>query len=239
MTLKDQIRIRNAATDLLRDLWRSRERIWAVPPLADGLLPIPVDVIACKLLDLTLEEPEEMRFGHEFEQYEVAGFLDRAERRIVIAQKFPLEWRRFTMAHEIAHWMLHPDVTSHRDRALCGGERANGRRPLQEQEADVFAAELLMPTKALKRRFIDAFGGPFDGRKIDSEVAFWLSAGVARRGIARRVTEVDLSSNLRYRAMIIAETASFAGHHFSPLTDAFGVSPTALAIQLEDLGLVT
>jgi hypothetical protein len=52
------------------------------------------------------------------------------------------------------------------------------------------------------------------------------------------VDEIQFSSNLRYRALVIAETASYAGQHFVPLTTAFGVSSTALAIQLEDLGLV-
>src|SRR5579863_1485959 len=233
MTSIDKLNIIHAATGVLRSHWQERHRIWVNPPNADGLLPIPVDKIARDLLGLSLEEPEEILFAHSEDKYEVAGFLDRGERRIVVAQKFRPEWRRFTLAHEVAHWILHPKITHHRDRPLTGGERANQTRPHDEQEADVFASELLMPEKALRRKFTAAFGSPFDGREPDSTAAFWLSAGSNRH-----VNEIQLSADLRYRAMIIAQTASFAGRHFTPLSTVFGVSPTALAIQLEDLGLV-
>src|SRR5262245_23994360 len=82
--------------------------------------------------------------------FEIAGLVDRSQRRIVVAQKFRIEWRRFTTAHEIGHWVLHPGLIHHRDRPLEGGERANRSRPRQEQEADLFAAELLMPSKMVQ-----------------------------------------------------------------------------------------
>jgi len=121
----------------------------------------------------------------------------------------------------------------HRDRPIAGGERANQNRPQHEQEADVFAAELLMPTKVLTSKFMEAFGSRVDGRQPNHELAFWLSAGTGRQ-----VNEIDFSSDPRYRAMVVAETSSFGTHHFTPLVKTFGVSPTALAIQLEDLRLV-
>jgi Zn-dependent peptidase ImmA (M78 family) len=152
MTAIDKLKITRAATSVLRSLWQERRRIWANPPNADGLLPIPVDKIARDLLGLSLEEPEEILFANSADNYEVAGFLDRGERRIVVAQKFRPEWRRFTLAHEVAHWILHPKITHHRDRPLTGGERANQTRPKEEQEADVFAAELVMPEKPLRKK---------------------------------------------------------------------------------------
>ncbi len=48
--------------------------------------------------------------------------------------------RRFTIAHEIGHFVLHPG----RPRMERGGQVTEGGR-LEEREADVFAAELLMP----------------------------------------------------------------------------------------------
>jgi len=48
--------------------------------------------------------------------------------------------RRFTIAHEIGHFVLHPE----RCRPERGGA-VNEAGRMQEREADAFAAELLMP----------------------------------------------------------------------------------------------
>jgi hypothetical protein len=48
--------------------------------------------------------------------------------------------RRFTIAHEIGHFVLHPE---HCRPERGGGVNEAGRR--EEREADAFAAELLMP----------------------------------------------------------------------------------------------
>lgn len=56
--------------------------------------------------------------------------------------------RRFTIAHEIGHYVLHPG----RPRMERGGHVTEAGR-LEEREADVFAAELLMP-EALVREAV-------------------------------------------------------------------------------------
>jgi hypothetical protein len=233
VTVTQREKIEGVARDLLGRLWRKRGEIWPVPPDPDGLLPIPVEVLIREVLDLRLEEPEEIPANHRTPHFETAGFVNCAEGRIVVAQKQRPEWRRFTMAHEVGHFMLHPKANYHRDRTLTGGERANSGRPEIEQEADVFAAELLMPRRMLIRKFTEALGPQFDGRIPNLNDAFWLSAGTDRA-----VTEIRLAEDLRYRAMVVAETRSFGGRHFTPLVRTFGVSPTAMAIQLEDLRLV-
>src|SRR6266849_3673955 len=146
-------------------LWRQRKALWREPP-RDGfdLLPIPVENVACVLLRLSLSEPEEI--PSERPGFQVAGLLNRTERRIVLAQKPPLEWRRFTLAHEIGHYILHPQLVLHRDRSLNGGERSNGAtRPAIEQEADLFAARLLMPQRLLVEAFRGRFGPLLDVRQ--------------------------------------------------------------------------
>lgn len=120
-------------------------------------LPVPVEAIAEDLLGLRIEESWAI---------DCSGMLLPAERLIVLnahekarAQKArardapPLRRFRFTIAHEIGHWVCHclegraqtmepsycrpVDLTEATDRAL-------------EREANVFAAELLMPEPAVR-----------------------------------------------------------------------------------------
>src|SRR5205085_8276692 len=153
--------------------------------------------------------------------------------RIVVAQKFKVEWRRFTAAHEIGHWILHPSVVSLRERPLTGAERANPSRPAEEREADIFAAELLMPRKVLTEYFTRHFGACIDGTRPDEELAFWLSAGAGRD-----INMIELSKyGVSYRAFLISGLSSYRSRHFVSMADRFGVSLKAMAIQLEKLGL--
>src|SRR4051794_2163692 len=98
-------------------------------------LPVPAEAIAEDLLGLRIVE----------EPLEVSGLLYPADRLIVLNADESLVRRRFTLAHEVGHWVCqclegteapvfcrHQDVAVSTDRAL-------------EREANIFAAELLMP----------------------------------------------------------------------------------------------
>jgi IrrE N-terminal-like domain len=115
-------------------------------------LPVPVEAITADLLGLRVEERWDI---------ECSGMLLPAERRIVLnASELaggrndpPLRRIRFTIAHEIGHWVCHclegrapspapaycrpVDLTEAADRTL-------------EREANVFAAEFLMPEPAVR-----------------------------------------------------------------------------------------
>jgi hypothetical protein len=54
--------------------------------------------------------------------------------------------RRFTIAHEIGHFVLHPELA----RPERGGDVTEAGR-VQEREADAFAAELLMPEDLVRQ----------------------------------------------------------------------------------------
>jgi hypothetical protein len=84
---------------------------------------VPTDIIVRSLLGVALEEPEEIPADPKTPNFEIAGFMNREENRIVIAQKYKSEYRRFTMAHEIGHGVLHPGTVYHRDRPMTGGEK--------------------------------------------------------------------------------------------------------------------
>lgn len=103
------------------------------------VIPVPVESIAEDLLGLRVGERDDL---------DCSGLLVPAQRRIWINAREAAESpgrRRFTIAHELGHWVCHvlegyrapvycrpADLTETADRAL-------------EREANIFAAELLMP----------------------------------------------------------------------------------------------
>ena len=232
-------RVRAAATDLLNRLWRQRNQVWELTPHSvDDIFPLDVCVVARKGLGVRFEEPEEIPPGgyipRAFVPVQTAGFIDRRGNRIVVAQRFPYDCRRFTGAHEIGHWILHPNFIYHRDRPLRGHERLMPKRAREESEADAFAAELLMPSKHLQRCYFERFREPMRVSALDESAVFWLSGG---RPSGERPPDFA-SRDKRFLSMRMATCSSFGSHHFVPLAKRFGVSPTAAGIRLEELGLI-
>lgn len=102
-------------------------------------LPVPVEQIAEDLLGLSVAESEELQ---------VSGLLLPAEHEVWLnaleARESPGR-RRFTIAHEVGHWVcqcLEGRVAPIFCRSTDVGV-GEGRQ--LEREANVFAAELLMP----------------------------------------------------------------------------------------------
>ena len=112
-------------------------------------IPVPVESIAEDFLGLRIEERD---IG------DCSGMLIPSERLIVVnaaeamSGDTPTRRHRFTIAHELGHWICHArpdphsaapsycrtqDVSHHTDRDL-------------EREANVFGAELLMPEAAVR-----------------------------------------------------------------------------------------
>jgi Zn-dependent peptidase ImmA (M78 family) len=86
---------------------------------------------------------------------EVSGFFDFSARAIYVNNKDPSTRQGFTIAHELGHFMLHSDLFSRHPeeykvllRAPIGGVKD----PL-EQEANAFAAHLLVPRAFLERYY--------------------------------------------------------------------------------------
>jgi Zn-dependent peptidase ImmA (M78 family) len=86
---------------------------------------------------------------------QVSGILlVKADGHVMVVNKnHPLFRRRFTIAHEIGHFVLHRDQESifvddslafHRDAKI------SNLKPWQEREANLFAAHLLMPEAELR-----------------------------------------------------------------------------------------
>ena len=120
-------------------------------------IPVPVESIAEDLLGLRIEE----------RLLEYSGMLLPAERTIVLntaespRNDPPLRRHRFTIAHEIGHWVCHclegrapspapsycraTDIAGDADRAI-------------EREANIFASELLMPEAAVRAAWREIWG---------------------------------------------------------------------------------
>ena len=239
MAQRPRSSVRREARELLIRAWNRRQSIWDGPVTADDIFPLEVRLVAQAVLGVAFEEPEQISSTTPLSKHtvpiETAGFIDRVGNRIVVAQKFQSDYRRFTAAHEIGHWLLHPNLTYHRDRPLKGYERFIQERPTEEYEADVFAAELLMPTKPMQRCFLDRFSHVIRLSRLTDSTVFWLRGNSPRP--PARISDFT-SRGTRHLAMLLATCESFEGCHFDSIAKRFGVSPTAAAIQLEELQLV-
>jgi Zn-dependent peptidase ImmA (M78 family) len=115
-----------------------RERYHAA--FAGEELPVPVEAIAGDLLGLHVEEAA----------LDCSGLLAPTERRIVVNAGEPHPRRRFTLAHELGHWVCQV-LQGHRAPLYCRAVDVSQAADRQlEREANVFAAELLMPEPAVR-----------------------------------------------------------------------------------------
>src|SRR2546427_1986631 len=117
-------------------------------------LPVPVESIAEDLLGLSINEDDELP---------VSGMLLPAERQIWVnareAQVSPGR-RRFTLAHEVGHWICQC-LEGRMAPVYCRSDEVgppNGDAQQLEREANVFAAELLMPEALVRRKYEEASG---------------------------------------------------------------------------------
>jgi Zn-dependent peptidase ImmA (M78 family) len=103
-------------------------------------LPVPVDSIAADLLGLYVEQAE----------IDCSGLLIPAQRRIVLRAGERQSRQRFTLAHELGHWVCQVKE-GHQAPVYCrAADVAPTAERLLEREANVFAAELLMPEDAVR-----------------------------------------------------------------------------------------
>lgn len=111
----------------------------------------PVDVFAiAEKLSLKVQEQKA--------NDDLSGFLYRNPKEntalIGVNRSHSSERQRFTVAHEVGHFLLHSDERVHVDRGFEIKRRDNKSKEgtdTEEVEANLFAAELLMPADFLIR----------------------------------------------------------------------------------------
>lgn len=216
------------AKNIHAELWLNRNQIWTA---ADELLPVQIIDPATTFKLHGYDYEESVSLGQDFidgESVEIAGYVDNEEKVAKVSQRFALDVRRFTSAHELGHAILHKQKTLYRDRALDGGA-ASGKRPQAEIEADTFAAFFLMPEVQVREIFAQIFGQ--EQFSVDQRSAYAL----AFKGLS------DLHSRLptiRQLSTHLATTDLYSGIPTRSLCEIFGVSPTAMAIRIEELSLI-
>lgn len=219
--------IENHALYMQRELWNLRHKLWArdVPSDPLGLLEPGV---ALQLKGFSIESKESLgEFLHNGRRTDVAGLVDFAQKSVSISRRFSKPVQLFTAAHELGHVVLHPHKAGLlRDRPLDGPGQT---RDWREREADWFASFFLMPAKQVQSHFVDSFRS--EQFELTDATAFELCTSDVETVSKRYRSPRDLSRKL-------AEARMYGGRSIVPLASRFNVTTTAMAIRLEEMGLV-
>jgi hypothetical protein len=136
-------------------------------------LPVPVESIAEDLLGLYVDAEDDL---------ECSGILVPAERRIVLRCGEPPARQRFTLAHELGHWVCQVRE-GHEAPVYCrAADVAPTAGRALERQANVFAAELLMPKPAVQAEWARA--------ESAGELAGWF--GVSEEAMSWRLYSFGL-----------------------------------------------
>jgi hypothetical protein len=220
--------IESAARKVQFEIYSRRELLWpnGVPNVLEIFCPFRI----ADQLDLQIHFWDKIPSHNGVDK--TAGAFDRANMAIAISNEFQPQVQRFTLAHEIGHFVLHPNVGKnllHRDRPVF--YVSEGSRPQIEKDADYFAACLLIPRKVLEQQFFARFGSK---KPLPLSEAVLYNLGVLNP---------DEIFSAPYGSMkfanAVARAEFYNGNRFYSLAQVFKVSPSALAIRLRETGLVT
>jgi hypothetical protein len=156
----------------VQEIEESAERVLARVPewIWDGeTLPVPVEAIADDVFGLLVREVDDLVAAPGAPALgsgqSLSGLLLPSLGEIWVSRSEALAWpprRRFTVGHELGHWCVHRDgpadgavycrAASVAEEAPRGPEARPARAP-EEEEANLFAAALLMPARLVEREY--------------------------------------------------------------------------------------
>lgn len=220
--------IQSLAREIQVKLWKQKDQLWP-----EGVPSDPVELLdpahALHVLGFQFDLAESLgQCRSQDGLVEVAGVIDRATRNVQISRRLPYNTRRFTAAHELGHALLHQDMRMHRDRPL-DGPGSSGARDEIEKQADKFATYFLMPEKLVRQRFKRLF--LCDQFAVSEATLFALDQTASLHIQKKCRTPREL-------ARVLASATAFNGKHFRSLAEQFKVSVEAMAIRIEELGLI-
>jgi Zn-dependent peptidase ImmA (M78 family) len=109
------------------------------------------------------------------EYNDISGFIEAEKKRIVVNAEDSPARQNFTVAHELGHYLLEHDLLGSEYTCLFRNPAKQKNTPI-EQEANCFAANLLVPTPLL-RKYLDDY--PFATDEQLSKI-FGVSSEVLR-----------------------------------------------------------
>jgi Zn-dependent peptidase ImmA (M78 family) len=228
--------IKKRAREVLSDLYRVyyEEKGQYLSP--EEFFPIDPGKIISSVMNWELQSVSDI--GYDGNGQRMRGQCDYKNRLISVATgDINAGEKTFTIAHEIGHAVLHTNVprksgVSERKRAVrritCLTSTREERK--REKEANIFAAELLMPEKAVRDRFLRTFG----------RARIWLGSAMAQKII-------NNFSKGPQRLLFPLPGAKDIAPYFADykkteedqsMKEFFGVSKTAMSIRLLELNLV-
>lgn len=171
--------------------WAEKKANKLLEDLNINELPIPVEKIA-QILDIKISyEP--------FKGKDLSGILYRDDNDTIIgvnSEESP-QRKRFTIAHELGHFMLHEGNKLYVDQNFRVNFRdinSSSATDMNEIEANAFAAALLMPDKIVKDTFYSVTSNGIDSFSDYSEEIVLLSKifNVSQTAITIRLGKLDL-----------------------------------------------
>jgi Zn-dependent peptidase ImmA (M78 family) len=152
------------------------------------VLPIPIESIAEHYLGYDIEISDEGIFANPL----ILGGIIFDEKKIMINAATEAHEGRysFTLAHEVAHHVLHKSIfeTAYNAQMVC---REDANKPIEERQADHFAGALLMPEDSVRQLYRDL--------KIPNR----NYSGKSMKAVARRIMTAGGFSNVSNQAMIV------------------------------------
>ena len=157
---------------------------------------VPIEQIAEIYLEYTLE------FAESVDNYptDVIGGIDFNSRVIIINESVESHIGRysFTIAHEIAHHVLHREIYLNAqtdDSIMCRGGTS---RPIEEVQADRFAEALLMPRAVVE----DSFKNVMSGKLFKVANRHVIAANVVRDSGLGNVSVSAMSMRLNHLGLM-------------------------------------
>jgi len=217
---------REQARNKLLELYHKQTELLGRKPKEEEFFPVDLDELRGFLLpDWGVIESRDLL--HHDVSNPILGKADFDQKTFYLDSDAELPARRFTTAHEFGHVFLgHGGCKLRRDEGPRSALRPQQLEPpgpvevKQEREANAFAAELLMPERAVLREFRKRF--EVDRLSIRSSQAQLVLNNIYERA---EDAAVQLATS-RYPA------------NSRPLMDFFGVSRGAMRVRLLQLSLV-
>lgn len=226
LTYKD---IEKAASDFQNLLWKHKDLIWLnnAPNHPAKVLQPGIALKKALAYNFVLVDKLDV-IDDENGRFETAGIIDQKDKIVLISDNFDKNTQNFTSAHELGHALLHKQTILHRDRPI-NGTAGTSKRNTTERQADKFATNFLMPAKLVKNEFIEMF-------QTDKFIINELTAFNLIKDSPSKLRN-DCKS-LRGLAVKLASSERYNNQSFVSISELFNVSVTAMAIRLEELGLI-